>query len=199
VAGEQFHFHAESYLAEVRREVPAYDELQAAIADAAASVSPQRVLDLGAGTGETSRVLLERCPGAAFVLLDESPEMLANAVNVLPDDRIERVVTGDLLDALPDGPFDAVISALAVHHLDSEHKRLLFSRVRGLLPAGGRFVIGDVVVPDNPADAITPLSPMYDRPDRVEDLLSWLGAAGFATSVPWTRQDLAVIAAVAGA
>ena len=60
-------------------------------------------------------------------------------------------------------------------------------------------MIGDVVVPDNPADAITPLSPMYDRPDRVEDLLSWLGAAGFATSVPWTRQDLAVIAAVAGA
>ena len=54
-------------------------------------------------------------------------------------------------------------------------------------------MIGDVVVPDDPADAITPLSPYYDLPSRADDQLIWLSAAGFAASVVWTARDLAVV------
>ena len=65
-----------------------------------------------------------------------------------------------------------------------------------MLAPGGRFVLADVVVPDDPADAITPLSPGYDLPSRADEQLGWLGEAGFDASVVWAERDLAVIVAV---
>ena len=62
-----------------------------------------------------------------------------------------------------------------------------------MLEPGGRFVIGDVVVPDDPADAVTPLSPDYDLPSRVDEQLAWLADAGFSADVVWRARDLAVI------
>lgn len=191
----QFHFSPDTYLNTIREEVPAYDELQAAVADAADGVAVDRILDLGAGTGETTRAVLSRHPSAAVVLLDESPAMLARATARLPDDRVEQVIVGDLLGALPTDRFDLVVSALAVHHLAPPDKRTLFDRVRSTLRPGGRFVLGDVVVPDDPADAVAPLSPGYDRPDRLDDQRRWLEATGFTVSVPWRWKDLAVLRA----
>jgi tRNA (cmo5U34)-methyltransferase len=86
-----------------------------------------------------------------------------------------------------------VVSALAIHHLPGEGKRDLFGRVAGVLPVRGLFVIGDVIVPDLPEDAVAPLSPDFDLPDRVDDQLRWLEAAGFAAEVVWSWKDLAVI------
>ena len=59
----------------------------------------------------------------------------------------------------PTGPFDLVTSALAVHHLDADGKRDLFARIAAALAPGGRFVLGDVIVPEDPADATIPLTP----------------------------------------
>jgi SAM-dependent methyltransferase len=97
---------------------------------------------------------------------------------------------------LPDGPFDLVFSTLAIHHLDT--KADLFRRVASVLAAGRRFVFGDVVVPRDPADAVTPLSPDYDLPSRVDEQLGWLQDAGFEASVVWAARDLAVIAGALG-
>ena len=55
-----------------------------------------------------------------------------------------------------DGQFDLVFSALAVHHLDTAGMEDLFRRVAGVLSPGGRFVLGDVVVPRDPSDVVTP-------------------------------------------
>ena len=68
-----------------------------------------------------------------------------------------------------------MFSVLAIHHLDGPGKADLFRRVAAVTD---RFVIGDVVVPDDPADAVTPLSPGFDMPSRVEDQLGWLREAG---------------------
>jgi hypothetical protein len=57
-------------------------------------------------------------------------------------------------------------------------------------------VMADVVVPDDPADATTPLSPDFDLPSRVSEQLEWLRDAGFEPRVAWSERDLAVIAAV---
>jgi tRNA (cmo5U34)-methyltransferase len=191
----QFHFTPDTYLDEIRREVPEFDVLQHEVGEASAIDGVQRVLDLGAGTGATSMVVLERHPSAVLTLVDESADMLAVARELLPPERLESVNVRDLRDELPTGPFDLVVSALAVHHLDGAEKQALFGRVRACLRSGGRFVVGDVVVPADPADALTPLTPGYDRPDRAEDLLNWLTAAGFAPSLTWSVKDLVVIAA----
>src|SRR5262249_16205697 len=98
-------------------------------------------------------------------------------------------------DPLPPGPFDLVFSALAVHHLDAAGKRELFRNVASVLVEGGRFVLADVVVPDDPADAVTPIDEGYDMPASVADQLAWLWDAGLRASLHWARRDLAVIVA----
>src|SRR5215213_11749388 len=69
----QFHMNPETYLDEIRGELPLYDELQAAAGDAI-PFPPRRVLELGVGTGETTRRLLERYPDAGVTGLDSQPE-----------------------------------------------------------------------------------------------------------------------------
>jgi tRNA (cmo5U34)-methyltransferase len=59
----------------------------------------------------------------------------------------------------------------------------------------GRFVLGDVVVPEDPADAMTPVTDDCDRPSSVADQLRWLDEAGFDAVVVWSERDLAVLRA----
>lgn len=46
----------------------------------------------------------------------------------------------DYTEKLPEGEFDAVISALSVHHLEDNQKEKLFQRIFDKLPKGGVFV-----------------------------------------------------------
>ena len=189
--GYQFHFDPTTYLETIRKEVPAYDELQQAVAEATAGIHAERVLEFGVGTGQTSRRLLDLHPGAELVGIDESAEMVAVAsADVAGNLRVRR-----LQDPLPEGNFDLVVSALAVHHLDGAGKADLFARVADRLRPGGRFVLGDVVVPDDPADLVTPIDGVYDQPSTIDDQVRWLAAAGLHAEVVWARQDLAVIVA----
>lgn len=188
---EQFQFDPDSYLEEIRADIPCYDELQDVLAGTTRGLVARRILELGAGTGETARRVLALHPGAALVGIDASEEMLAVAREKLEADlRVQR-----LEDPLPDGPFDLAVSALAVHHLDSREKRDLFHRVRRELAPHARFVLADVVVPQRPEDAVTPTTAGFDKPDRLDQLLAWLQEAGFDPEVEWVRKDLAVVRA----
>ena len=194
----QFHFDPDTYLEMVRSEVRDYDTLQGEVERLTrdfAGDGPLRTLDLGAGTGSTSLAVLRARPTAQLVLVDENPGMLAVAREALPVANVEDVVVADLADPLPEGPFDLVVSALAIHHLDGQAKQALFASVHACLRDGGRFVMADVVVPDDAADAVTPLTPDYDKPDRAVDLLAWLQAAQFRTECVWAARDLAVFVA----
>ncbi|MGH2977382.1 MAG: methyltransferase domain-containing protein, partial [Gaiellaceae bacterium] len=100
-----------------------------------------------------------------------------------------------LEDELPPWPFDLVVSALAVHHLDGAGKRRLFSRVAGVLRPGGHFVLGDVVVPSAGQEGPIYIDWVMDLPDSVEDQLAWLREAGFEAEASPVRIDLAVFRA----
>ncbi len=65
----QFHMDPETYLDEIRAQVPRYDELQEETVEAI-PFPPQRVLELGVGTGETTRRLRARYPDAEVTGLD---------------------------------------------------------------------------------------------------------------------------------
>jgi tRNA (cmo5U34)-methyltransferase len=189
--GGQFHFDPTTYVQLIRSDVALYDRLQDELAGAS-GVRARRILELGTGTGETARRLLERHPEATLVGIDESVRMLGAAREALPPGRVE-LRPGRLQDELPQGPFDLVASALCVHHLDAAEKLDLFGRARAVLVPGGRFVLADVVVADGLAGAGTPLTPGFDKPDSVADQLRWLADAGFEPEVVWERGDLAVI------
>lgn len=192
----QFHFTPDDYLGLMHSEVPAYDELQDRVADAARGLDGvKRILELGTGTGETSRRVLRDYPSARLTGIDVSEDMLAVAEKTLPPDRVEVLLVRGIEDPLPDGPFDLAISALAVHHLEGPGKADLFRRLATVLRPRARFVMGDVVVPDNSNDAITPLSADYDFPSAPEDLVNWLTQAGFRPKTIWSHKDLVVLTA----
>jgi tRNA threonylcarbamoyl adenosine modification protein (Sua5/YciO/YrdC/YwlC family) len=193
----QFHFDPSSYTEMIHEDIPVYDEFQEAVVGASGE-GARRVLELGTGTGETARRLLARHPDAFLVGVDESASMLAAAREALDGNRISLQVSA-IEQPLPEGPFDLVASALCVHHLEGTLKRDLFARVRGVLAPGGRFVLGDVVVPVDPADAVTSLTEGFDHPSPLGVQLQWLAETGFDARVVWEHKDLAVIVASDGA
>ena len=174
----RFHWKPDSYPDLIRAEVPRYDELQDA-AIAAIPFAPERVLELGMGTGETTRRLLEAYPDAWVVGLDASPDMVFRAREMYDDVQLARME-----DPLPDGPWDLVIGVLSIHHLRSDQKKELLRRVREHSRA---LVIGDVVKADT---QVAPIEHGYDFPEKAEDLATWSGG-----EVAWLADDLAVIAA----
>jgi tRNA (cmo5U34)-methyltransferase len=180
----------ETYLSEMLDGLPGYEELQEAVAAAADGLIVETVLELGTGTGETASRVLARHPRAGWTGIDASEPMLDRARERFPgaDLRLAR-----LEDPLPEGPFDLVISALAVHHLDADGKRALFERVARVTDA---FVLGDVVVPERPEDAVIEIDGVYDVPSSVAEQLSWLREVGFDADATFVRADLAVFRAL---
>ena len=120
----QFDWTPDVYLERIRAEIPGYDDLQDQ-AVAAIPFAPERVLELGMGTGETTRRLIEAHPEAWVIGLDSSPDMVFRARKSYDDVQLARME-----DPLPDGPWDLVISVLSVHHLKDAEKQTLFRRVR---------------------------------------------------------------------
>lgn len=188
----QYHFDPAAYLTMMLAEVPAYQDMQHQVAEATRGTDAGSILELGVGTGETASVVLTVHPAARLVGIDESEPMLALARDRFPaaDLRVQR-----LEDPLPEGSYDLVVSALTIHHLDDAGKSDLFRRVRDRLRPGGRFVLADVVIPDDPENAVTPVCPPHDKPSPVADQLSWLQQAGFQPTVRWHQKDLVVVAA----
>lgn len=188
----QWHLDADTYLEMVRSEVPSYERLQATLAEATVGVDANRILDLGTGTGVTALEVLSRHPQAVLIGVDSSEEMLSHARFQMPD---RTFLLQRLEDPLPAGPFDLVVSAFAIHHLDADGKQDLFRRMAEVLSPGGRFVMCDVVIPDHPVEQPVPIEPGVDLPSRVDEQLRWLTNAGLEPEVVFSEDDLAILTA----
>ncbi len=169
------------------REIP-HRALAESMLLAALPEKVDRVLDLGTGDGRLIALVRTTHPGAEAVGLDSSRAMLDRAGERFAADADTELHLHDLGNPLPDlGRFDAIVSGLAIHHLEDERKRQLFAEVRGLLTPGGAFADLDLV-----SAATRELHerfrreigrPEDDPADRLADLadqLDWLRAAGFA-------------------
>ena len=160
----QFDWTPEIYLERIRTQIPRYDELQEQ-AIAAIPFPPERVLELGMGTGETTRRLIEAHPDSWVVGLDSSPDMVFRARQSYDDVQLARME-----DPLPDGPWDLVISVLSVNQLDDDQLQALCRRVSEQSRA---FVVGDTF-----------------NPEKLQALLDYSGG-----QITWQAEDLAVVAA----
>jgi tRNA (cmo5U34)-methyltransferase len=189
-----YEWDPDGYLDLVTGQVAEYERLQEETVEATRGVEVHSILELGTGTGETARRLLAAHPRARLHGLDASAAMLAAARAALVGDDVQLDVAR-LEERLPAGPFDLVVATLAVHHLAGPQKADLFKRIAGVLAGPGRFVLADLIVPADPAEAVTPLEPGYDKPSSLEDQLAWLGAAGLTARVHWRHRDLAVVIA----
>jgi tRNA (cmo5U34)-methyltransferase len=160
----QFDWKPEVYLERIRAEIPGYDDLQEQ-AVAAIPFPPERVLELGMGTGETTRRLIEAHPDAWVVGLDASPDMVFRARQTYDDVQLARME-----DPLPDGPWDLVISVLSVNQLNDEQRQNLCRQVKG---QSRSWVVGDVFVGS-----------------QLTNLVTWCDG-----EIAWQQGDLAVVRA----
>ncbi len=112
---------------------------------------PCHLIDLCCGEGLLARALLERFPDCRVTGYDLSPTMLDRARTAVAAhaDRFE----GRLFDLADDSwrnfqkPPHAVLSSLAVHHLDPDGKRKLFRDMARELASGGALLLADLVQP----------------------------------------------------
>jgi tRNA (cmo5U34)-methyltransferase len=114
-----------------------------------------RFLDLGAGDGALSALMLSVFAQAEAVLVDFSEPMLAGVERRLGGRGKWQIVRGDLSspswrDGLPDGRYGAAVSSLAIHHLPRERKRALYAEVFDLLEDDAMFINMDYVTVAGP-------------------------------------------------
>ena len=140
-----------AYDAMIRRFIPGYETMIELVARTLAASGPNRVIDLGAGTGALSEAILAHDGARTVELIDVDPEMLDQARRRL--ERFEgrvRVREMSFLAALP--RCDGAAASLALHHIpEMEEKRALYSRIRAAIRPGGIFVNGDATMPADPA------------------------------------------------
>ena len=130
--------------------MPDREERLAALLDVVEAVAgPQPlVLDLACGTGTISRRLLQRFPRARSIAVDIDPALLTIARATLGDDERVRLVRADLADPawvlqLPELPFDAVLTATALHWLPEPLLRRVYRDLAGVVRPGGAVANAD--------------------------------------------------------
>lgn len=161
------------------------------------------VLDLGAGTGLFSKLVVERFGSAQFVLCDVAVQMLAVArERFAPYGSQFSYVVDDIRNLSHWGAYDLVISSFAIHHLCHEEKRRIFKQVYRLLGDSGVFINVDQIKGETPyferlywetwlgkvrlngatekqIAASIERRVAYDQDALLADQLAWLGEAGF--------------------
>lgn len=140
--GAQFNLIAKEYDAKRKIFIPCFQDFYQGATDFILSNygEPERVVDLGAGTGLLTNFWYQKCKNTRFTLLDLAEDMLGVArLRFEGDDRVQYLVD-DYTQGLPDGDFDVVISALSIHHLEDQEKKDLFENIYDRLPKGGMLV-----------------------------------------------------------
>jgi tRNA (cmo5U34)-methyltransferase len=204
-----------------RQLVPCFDDFYGAVLEflTFGRDEPVRFLDLGAGTGLLSALIGEAFPNARITLVDFSGEMLEKARQRFApggaaSDRFELRV-GDFAREHLSDEYDAIVSALAIHHLENESKKALFRGIHGVLSEGGVFVNADQVLGATPeieeryqewwlrearekGVSETDLAASRERIEAdknatLESQLAWLEEAGFeAVDCPYKNRRFAV-------
>jgi SAM-dependent methyltransferase len=148
-----------------------------------------RILDLGTGDGRLLALLRADREEMHGVGLDFSRRMLEAARERFAGEERIELIEHDLAEPLPAlGRFDAVVSSMAIHHLEHERKRSLYGEAFDLLEPGGVFANFEHVASPTPRmhkaffAAIGEPLEHEDPSDRlldVESQLGWLRELGF--------------------
>jgi tRNA (cmo5U34)-methyltransferase len=201
---QAFNKFAQDYDAQREYIIPEMRQYYGAAVWAMETSAPEpAILDVGAGTGLLSAFLLEKFPEARLTLMDISENMLDMARKRFATRPGTEYIICDYSRSDLGGPYDIICSALSIHHLSPEDKRLLFTRIFTALKPGGMFVNADQAEGETPYfrqryleywNDFLKNGPMteeqhaeilkrrdtLDRNDKLTDQLSWLAKAGFS-------------------
>ena len=199
---EAFNKHAKIYDQNRQMLIPQMEEFNGVAAQALELLENDapKILDIGAGTGLMAWFALQKRPKAVVTLADMAEDMLEQAKDRFSGQDMEILVADYVHDDLG-GPYDAIVSCLSIHHVETPDKKILFKRCCDLLEPGGIFINADMVQGPTPQAhawyddvwerrvraAGTTDEQMAqarermegDRLDTLSDQLAWLADAGF--------------------
>jgi tRNA (cmo5U34)-methyltransferase len=200
---ETFQAEAEEWDQLARRYQTRYDEMLAELAERIRPPANARILDLGCGSGALAELLLDRFPSVSVTLLDFSSNMIEVAGRRLKRYEGRTDFLCRKFEDMPQGPYDVVVSTLALHHLETgAEKRDQYARILASLTPGGCFWQGEYVISSSPEDTASneaawgdwlrtkgfsdaEVSQLHervatnDRPAALIDHLTWLQDVGF--------------------
>lgn len=143
---EQFNADAVSFDAGIESRVPRYREMLDALVAALPFAADRQaaIVDLGCGTGTLLQLIQSTFPHARLTGVDMAKNMLEIARGKLKG-KAEFMSAGIEGIVFP-GRFDAVVSSLALHHLETDDaKRAAYAKIFSVLEPGGVFVNADLV------------------------------------------------------
>ncbi len=113
-----------------------------------------KILDLGCGDGFFAEELLKSYSSVTVTLSDGSADMLNAArkrIKERPDAKYVQASFQDIIDSdILTGDFDFIYSSFAIHHLQTQDKKRLYSKIYSMLNQNGCFVHNDVIAPLSP-------------------------------------------------
>lgn len=200
---KQFDAVANDYDKQRKSLIPCFDDFYGiAIENLVLKNEEPVLMDIGAGTGLFSAMVLQKYPLAHIELIDISNEMLQMAkqrLGAYPNVKTNKININDI--HLANKQYDAVISSLAIHHLEDNNKINLYRKIYQGLKSGGIFLHAEQVLASNEhlaevyhstwVDKITisGLSDevikqalervMLDKRTTLETQLNWLAEFGF--------------------
>lgn len=151
-----------------------------------------RVLDMGAGSGRATVMVLQTRPQATVVALDiydgywgindNTPERLKRNAAAAGAERRVEVQVGDMREIpFPDASFDGAVSSFAIDHLRRDDVRRALREAARVLRPGGQILIVNLRV-DGWIRAALPVPPGHGYFGRQQDMERWrtaLAEAGF--------------------
>ena len=214
------HFEAEAHEFDrlIWKLIPYYNEMADAVVSSIPFETGDRVniLDLGCGTGNMTKKIKDCFVNSVITCVDFSDNMLEAAEKKLSGKDGVRYVKSDISELVLEAGYNAVVSSLAIHHLEDSQKIQLFRTVFDCLCEGGIFVNADIVLGSAdtiqktyvmkwkeymlrnvPSDEIeNTWIPKYEREDKPAVLIDqtrWLEEAGFRNvDIVWKYYNFGV-------
>ena len=200
---KEFNEFSKNYIQDMIKIVPYYLQLLEHFTDAIPKpLKPQHILDLGCGNGIITTKLLPIYPEAHYTLLDASDKMLELCEAQFGNKKTDYVASYFQDYSFKNDYFDMVVAGFSLHHCPAEDKQELFKSIFKSLKPHGVFMCSDLMVDKNesihkdllsywkafvvknPADQdiwdwLMEHYQTYDHPDKLNNQLDWLKAAGF--------------------
>lgn len=216
---EHFEEEAKEFDSVILKLIPSYNEM----IDSMISAIPfekndsLKVLDLGCGTGNVSKIVKTKFPNAIISCIDIAENMIEMAKIKLEEYIDIKYYTGDFAEFEFQEKYDVIVSSLALHHIKTdEKKKQFYGRIFDALKNGGIFLNSDDVLGSNDkinmfyrkkwiefmlqnvskAEVEEKWLPKHDEEDFPAPLMShlkWMDETGFVSlDVIWKHYEFAV-------